>query len=132
MAEQSNPYTPITFSAVLPLKNGIFIVNMPPPRHSLAPVNMGNGNYDLCSSEWTDKLSAPKSCPVTLATLKAELHNLGLSTRGTKVQSTSQLSLFYNFFRRCFGRDWLRQDQTRRTEWLRLTVDQELLTGERW
>ena len=56
------------------------------------------GNYDLCSSEWTDKLSAPKSCPVTLATLKAELHNLGLSTRGTKVQFTSQLSLFYNFF----------------------------------
>ena len=31
MAGQSNPYTPITFSAVLPLKNGIFTVNMPPP-----------------------------------------------------------------------------------------------------
>ena len=29
MAGQSNPYTPITFSAVLPLKNGIFTVNMP-------------------------------------------------------------------------------------------------------
>ena len=28
MAGQSNPYTPITFSAVLPLKNGIFTVNM--------------------------------------------------------------------------------------------------------
>ena len=31
MAGQSNPYTPITFSAVLPLKNGIFTVNMPTP-----------------------------------------------------------------------------------------------------
>ena len=31
MAGQSNQFTPITFSAVLPLKNGIFIVNMPPP-----------------------------------------------------------------------------------------------------
>jgi len=30
MAGQSIPYTPITFSAVLPLKVGIFIVNMPP------------------------------------------------------------------------------------------------------
>lgn len=39
---------------------------------------------------------------------------------------------FIIFFRRCFGRDWLRQDQTRRTEWLTLTVDQKLLTGERW
>jgi len=28
MAGQSNPYTPITFSAVLPLKNGIFTVNL--------------------------------------------------------------------------------------------------------
>ena len=32
MAGQSNPYTPITFSAVLPLKNGIFTVNMPTPQ----------------------------------------------------------------------------------------------------
>ena len=31
MAGQSNPYTPITFSAGLPLKNGIFTVNMPNP-----------------------------------------------------------------------------------------------------
>ena len=31
MAGQSNQFTPITFSAVLPLKNGIFTANMPPP-----------------------------------------------------------------------------------------------------
>ena len=48
-----------------------------------------NGNYDLCSSEWTEKLSAPKSCPMTVATLKADLRKLGLSTMGTKVQFTS-------------------------------------------
>ena len=31
MAGQSNQFTPLTFSAVLPLKNGIFTANMPPP-----------------------------------------------------------------------------------------------------
>jgi len=42
MAGQSNPYTPITFSAVLPLKNGIFTVNMPTP-----PVGGGVGIFTV-------------------------------------------------------------------------------------
>ena len=51
MAGQSNPYTPITFSAVLPLKNGIFTVNMPPPQTQLGsmldvkPLPLKNVNY---------------------------------------------------------------------------------------
>ena len=59
-----------------------------------------DGNYDLCSTDWTEKLSAHKSSPATqtVATLKNELHTLGLSTRGTKVQFTFWLYWFYIFF----------------------------------
>ena len=58
-----------------------------------------DGNYDLCSAQWTEKLSAPKGCPTTqtVAALKAELHTLGLSTSGTKVQFTSWLYCSHNF-----------------------------------
>ena len=35
MAGQSNPFTPITFPALLPLKVSIFTVNMPPPQTQL-------------------------------------------------------------------------------------------------
>ena len=36
MAGQSNPFTPITFSALLPLKVYIFTVNMPPSLNQLS------------------------------------------------------------------------------------------------
>ena len=46
MAGQSIPYTPITFSAVLPLKVGIFPVNMPPPpEHGTLAATFNNFDY---------------------------------------------------------------------------------------
>ena len=35
MAGQSNPFTSITFSTLLPLKSSIFTINMPPPQTQL-------------------------------------------------------------------------------------------------
>ena len=47
MAGQSNPFTPITFSALLPLKVSISTVNMPPPTDTAVLVKGGGHIYGI-------------------------------------------------------------------------------------
>ena len=54
MAGQSNPFTPITFSALLPLKVSISTVNMPPPTDTAVLVRGGHiyGNFFTKMGGW--------------------------------------------------------------------------------
>ena len=65
MAGQSNPYTPITFSAVLPLKNCIFIINMPPPTQT----QLGSSQYgEVFQNKQISWLKISSYTPVSVGT----------------------------------------------------------------
>ena len=74
MAGQSNPYTPITFSAVLPLKNGIFAVNMPTPpvgslikpSKSMLLLQIWNANFSVTPINSHMYMTKPKQVQKTL------------------------------------------------------------------